>query len=224
MQAGATLHGRALAQSAVTLIGNTVTSAAPAPVVILPTVITSAASSVVDTTATLNGSITATGGSDATQSGFAFGTDPTLTVGVSTSTIGAQTGDASFVQDQTGLSPSTTYYFRAYATNSAGTGLGSIQSFVTSSTPVPVTTPAPSSVGNSMNSGLGSGGGGSSQTTTVTTNSPVPNLPNTGSAPGLPNTGFAPQVIMSSPWNIIILAGVIVLLVVGGIVWRKRNV
>ncbi len=89
--------------------------------------------------------------------------------------------------------------------------------------PAPTPTPAaPAPVnGNSQNSGRG--GGGSQAPSTVTTVTSVPNLPNTGSAPGLPNTGFAPQVIMSFPWNILTLVIVALLLVVG-IVWKKRNV
>ncbi len=207
---GATLHGRALAQTAVTLIGDIVTSANPAPVVIAPSVTTNTVSSVTSTTGTLNGAITSTGGSDATQSGFAYGTDPTLTAVIATSSLGAETGDASFIQSVASLSPSTTYYFRAYATNSAGTGLGAIQSFMTSA-PVVVPTTAPVS-----NSGGGSGGGYSSGgsspiynsgsatpstttvTTTVTRRTSTPNASNV--IPGLPNTGFPPEVT-SNPWN-----------------------
>ncbi len=95
----------------------------------VPSVTTSSVSSVSYTTATLNGSITNNGGYDASQSGFAYSTDPNLVTGVSTSTLGAETGDASFSQNLTGLTPGTAYYFRAYATNSIGTGFGSIVSF-----------------------------------------------------------------------------------------------
>jgi hypothetical protein len=48
---------------------------------------------------------------------------------VSTSTLGAQTGTASFNNGISSLSPSTTYYVRAYATIGIGTGYGGIISF-----------------------------------------------------------------------------------------------
>ena len=222
MQAGATLHGRALAQTAVTLIGNTITSANPAPVIIIPTVITSAASSLTTTAATLNGAITSTGGANATESGFAYGTDPTLAVVIATSTLGGESGTASFLQNLTGLSPSTTYYDRAYATNSAGPGFGSILSFVTSDTPA---APAPATGGNSQNSGRGgssSSGGGTPNSTTVTTVS-TPGLPNTGT-PSLPNTGVAPEW-QSIPWtNLAIALALIVVLGSLVVVLKKRKV
>ena len=96
-----------------------------------PTVSTSPASSVGSTTATLNGVIISTGGITVSETGFAYGLDPTLTTGVSTSTLGSSASP--FSQDLTGLIASTTYYFRAYAINLAGTGFGGIQSFFTAS-------------------------------------------------------------------------------------------
>ena len=43
------------------------------------------------------------------------------------------TGEGSFTSFITDLNPSTTYYVRAYATNSVGTGYGNEVSFITSS-------------------------------------------------------------------------------------------
>ena len=99
-----------------------------------PTVTTNSASSFTPATANLFGTITATGGANATQSGFAYGTVSTLATVIATTTLGAQTGTASFTSAVSSLSAGTTYYFRAYATNSAGTGYGSILSFVTGNT------------------------------------------------------------------------------------------
>jgi len=100
-----------------------------------PTVVTNSPSSVATSSATINGSISATGGSNATQSGFAYGTSATLATVTATSTLGSQSGTASFSQNLTGLSASTTYYVRAYATNPTGTGYGTIQSFMTGTNP-----------------------------------------------------------------------------------------
>ncbi|HVT74873.1 MAG TPA: peptidoglycan-binding domain-containing protein [Candidatus Paceibacterota bacterium] len=116
---------------------------------IAPTITTSAASSIAATTATLNGSITSTGGADATQSGFAYGTASNLSTVIATSTLGSQTGNASFNSNISSLTCNTLYYFRAYATNTAGTGYGSILSFTTSACAPTVTTQAASSIANS---------------------------------------------------------------------------
>jgi hypothetical protein len=113
---------------------------------VAPTVTTSAASSITSSGGTLNGSITATGGANATQSGFAYSTNSALSTSVSTSTLGAQTGTASFSQAVSSLSPNTTYYFRAYATNGVGTGYGTIVSFTTSTAPPTITTNAATNV------------------------------------------------------------------------------
>ena len=86
--------------------------------------------------ATLVGTVTATGGENATQSGFAYGTNSTLSTVIATTTLGSVSGAVPFSGSVGGLSESTTYYYRAYATNSGGTGYGSILSFVTgNSTP-----------------------------------------------------------------------------------------
>jgi peptidoglycan hydrolase-like protein with peptidoglycan-binding domain len=102
----------------------------------IPTITTSPASSVTTTGATLNAEITATGGVDAIESGFTYGTASDLSTTMATSTLGAQTGTATFDEAITGLTCATTYYYRAYATNSAGTGYGSIVDFTTSACPV----------------------------------------------------------------------------------------
>lgn len=98
-----------------------------------PTVTTSFASAQA-ATANLVGTITATGGENATQNGFAYGTNSTLSTVIATTTLGGFTGTGAFNEVVAGLSADTTYYFRAYATNSGGTGYGTISSFVTGNT------------------------------------------------------------------------------------------
>lgn len=99
-----------------------------------PTVTTNSASIVIPTEAKFFGAITATGGANATQSGFAYGTVSTLNTVIATTTLGAQSGTASFSSSVTGLSPNTTYYYRAYATNVVGTSYGSILSTASGNT------------------------------------------------------------------------------------------
>jgi len=105
--------------------------------IVAPSISTVAASPISTSTATLNASITSTGGADATQSGFAYGTSPTLATVIATTTLNGQTGITTFSQSFTGLTPNTTYYFRAYAVNSAGTSTGSILPFTTTDTTPP---------------------------------------------------------------------------------------
>lgn len=105
----------------------TYTPAAVAP----PTVTTSFANPGA-TTASLYG--TKTGGEDATQHGFAWGTNANLSNGdTATTTLGALNSNSSFASGISGLSTGATYFFRAYATNDGGTGYGIIRSFVTGS-------------------------------------------------------------------------------------------
>jgi len=107
-----------------------------APSVVAPTVTTNFAGGINFNSANLVGSITATGGADATQNGFAYGTVSNLSTVIATTTLGGMTGTGPFNSGISGLSTGVTYYYRAYATNSAGTSYGSILNFTTgNSTP-----------------------------------------------------------------------------------------
>ena len=116
------------------------------------TLTTQAASNITATSATLNGTITGTGGSNATQSGFAYTTDSSFNSGVSTTTLGGQSGTVAFASSLSGLSCNKTYYFYPYATNADATAVGSTTSFSTLSCPIstpPPTAPSTSSEGRS---------------------------------------------------------------------------
>lgn len=97
---------------------------------IVPTVTTVAnVSNITNSTATSGGEVTATGGADVTARGVCFSTTHNPTVANGTTTDGKGTG--SFTSSITGLKMNTTYYARAYATNSAGTAYGNEVSFTT---------------------------------------------------------------------------------------------
>ena len=102
-----------------------------------PTVTTSDATSITQTGATFNGNITSTGGIGPTVRGFAWGTNSGLSGGdtaTTTNTSGAPFSTGAFTDSSQTLTCNTTYYYRAYATNSIGTSYGSISnSFTTSS-------------------------------------------------------------------------------------------
>lgn len=90
----------------------------------LPTVITKTMSNIEKVFAYSGVNITNNGGAVIISSGVCWSTNPNPTVDLNTKTINGS-------GDITGLNASTTYYVRAYATNSAGTGYGNQISFVT---------------------------------------------------------------------------------------------
>lgn len=130
------------------------------PTVVQPSVETYAATSVTTTSATLNGEVTDDGGATVTDRGFVYSTDYTFNNSVSSGV-----GVGTFNSNLTGLI-SGTYYYKAYATNSAGTSYGDISSFTLTApaaVPTVVTTVATSistvsavSGGNVTNSGSSS--------------------------------------------------------------------
>jgi len=102
--------------------------------IVPPQVTTTAASSVTFTTAVSGGNVTNDGGAPVTARGVCWSTSPNPTIANSLTSNG--TGLGSFVSNLAGLSPGTTYYVRAYATNQSGTGYGNQITFTT-----PVATP-----------------------------------------------------------------------------------
>ena len=95
----------------------------------LPTVTTANVSSITVNSAVAGGEVTTDGGAAVTSRGVCWSTNPTPTIADSHTEDGAGTG--SFTSSMTGLSSNTTYYVRAYATNSVGTSYGEQMSFST---------------------------------------------------------------------------------------------
>ena len=87
---------------------------------------------------TFNGNMTSTGNATVTDKGFVYSSsDSTPTIGefnVTKVTPHPSTFNTtgSYSRSVTGLSASTSYYFRAYATNSVGTSYGAVQTQATS--------------------------------------------------------------------------------------------
>ncbi len=96
---------------------------------VIPTVTTTAVTSVTSSTASSGGNVTDAGGSSVYARGVCWNTSGFPTIANSHTSDGSGTG--SFTSSITGLSPETTYYVRAYATNEEGTGYGSQVSFTT---------------------------------------------------------------------------------------------
>jgi hypothetical protein len=101
---------------------------------------TSSATSITGTGAVSGGNVSSDGGLTVTARGLAYGTSAGPTISGDTVVSGSGTG--SFTAELTGLANSTTYYVRAYATNSLGTAYGPEQSFTTLSTVPPTVTTA----------------------------------------------------------------------------------
>jgi uncharacterized protein (TIGR02145 family) len=116
--------------SAGTGYGNNITFQTTVPAV--PSLTTREILNITNSTATGGGSITNDGGSAVSVKGICWSTSPNPTTSNSKTTDG--TGTATFASFMTGLSASVTYYVRAYATNSTGTGYGNQQTFTASST------------------------------------------------------------------------------------------
>ena len=154
-----------------------------------PTVITTAIGAYDQTTATGGGNVTSDGGAAVTTRGVVWNTSPTPTIALATKTTNG-TGTEIFVSSLVSLTPNTTYYVRAYATNSVGTSYGGEATFITlavNAAPT-VTTTAPYNI-TSTNA---TGGGtitsvGSASVTAhgvVWSTSPTPTLPSLNSTNG----------------------------------------
>jgi len=121
---------------------------------LMPTVTTTAVSSISYDSASSGGNVTGDGGAAVTVRGVCWSTSANPTTSNNKTTDG--TGTGSFLSAITGLSPKTPYHVRAYATNSVGTAYGSDVAFTTlDASLIPtVTTTAVSSISyNSASSG-----------------------------------------------------------------------
>lgn len=101
----------------------------------IPTVTTGAASAITTTTATLAGTIPANGCTAVTAYGVEWSTTNGFPNGSGTAVPSTNLSGINFSSNATLLSPGTTYYYHAYATNAGGTAYGSQQSFTTVGAP-----------------------------------------------------------------------------------------
>jgi uncharacterized protein (TIGR02145 family) len=96
---------------------------------VIPTVTTASVTAVTATSANTGGDVTQDGGAPVTARGVAYGTSSSPTTSGSITNDG--TGTGVYTSTLAGLTPYTTYYVRAYATNSVGTVYGNEVSFIT---------------------------------------------------------------------------------------------
>jgi len=122
----------------------------------LPTITTTAVTSITNTTAASGGNITDDGGAAITARGVCWSTSPNPVVSGNHTTDG--TGSGAFASNITGLTATTVYYVRAYATNSEGTAYGNELSFTTTNTSTALPTVTTSSL-SAITMTTASGGG-----------------------------------------------------------------
>ena len=141
----------------------------------LPEVNTQAASDITGSSARVEGEFWLDGSSSITAKGVVWSENPEPTVALPTKTDEGP-GATNFESQLTGLSPNTTYYYRGYATNAAGTFYGDEQTFTTGEGVVALTTslvvrdPFPEMSEDMMlDGGAGSGGNISDDDGTVIT-------------------------------------------------------
>lgn len=123
-----TYYVRAYATNSVgTVYGNEISFTTLPPVI--PSVVTTLASSIQGFSASSGGTISTDGGAPVTARGICWSTSTSPTTADSKTSNGS--GIGTFTSSMTGLSLGTTYYVRSYATNSVGTAYGNEISFTT---------------------------------------------------------------------------------------------
>jgi Protein of unknown function (DUF1566) len=104
----------------------------------VPVLTTKLIGTVSQTTAVSGGNITDDNGSSVTARGVCWNTISNPTIANNKTSDG--TGIGSFISNLIALQPGTTYYLKAYATNSVGTSYGNEINFTTQPTTIPVLT------------------------------------------------------------------------------------
>lgn len=94
-------------------------------------VTTGNASAITISSATLAGSITATGCSAVTAYGIEYSTTNNFPNGTGTQVASTNLAAGNFTSNVSGLTPATVYYYKAYATNAGGTTYGTQKTFTT---------------------------------------------------------------------------------------------
>lgn len=102
-----------------------------------PSLTTNIISEITNSSAKTGGVITSNGGSEIIAKGVCWSLN-NLPDSTDSHTNDGQ-GDAEFISDIAGLTENKTYFVRAYATNSKGTGYGNVRMFLTNTDPTPPT-------------------------------------------------------------------------------------
>ncbi|MFB0905225.1 MAG: hypothetical protein QMB11_12675, partial [Nonlabens sp.] len=153
---GTTYYLRAYATNSVGTSYGTVITFNTVALAVPTGITTTSASSITQTTASSGGSVTNDGGASITAKGVCWSNTTSSPTIFNTSTNNGS-GTVDFSSSLTGLTANTTYYVRAYATNSVGTSYGSVMSFSTLSATIPTGVNTNSITSISQTSALGGG-------------------------------------------------------------------
>jgi hypothetical protein len=157
LTANTTYYVRAYATNTLgTAYGNEVTFTTTNAPLTIPVLTTTAVTNVYNTSASSGGTITNDGGTAVTARGVCWSTSPTPTTANSKTTDG--TGIGTFTSAVSALTPSTTYYIRAYATNSVGTAYGDELTFTTTNVATTVPTLTTTAISSVTETSASSGG------------------------------------------------------------------
>ena len=141
LPAGTLIYFKAYATNSVGTAYSTPESSFTTEAATLPVVTADPATSIADTSATLGGDVTANGGAPVTARGIVWNTTSPAESGGTSVPMGSGTG--TFSNTVSDLPSGTLIYFKAYATNSAGTAYSTPESsFTTTSGTVPPTVTA----------------------------------------------------------------------------------
>ncbi|HZL10905.1 MAG TPA: hypothetical protein VFC65_12990 [Prolixibacteraceae bacterium] len=200
LESNTTYYLRAYAtNSAGTTYGNQVTFKTILNVV-FPTTITAAVTNITANAVTSGGSVTATGGGEVTARGVCWSDHQNPTISDSKTSDGTGTGE--FQSQISGLLPGT-YYARAYATNSAGTGYGNMVTFTTEKTLPVLTTKAItdiSAMGAVSGGSISSAGGGTISGRGICwSDAPNPTIDNEKTTSTSTSSSFSAAIAKASP-------------------------
>lgn len=166
-----------------------------------PIVSTEEISSIGNTSATVGGNVSLSGGATVNERGIVYSiTNTTPTINDTKVQIGSGTGV--FSQSITGLSVGVLYHVRAYAINSAGTNYGNVMSFISSGASVSSDQPSAVSSSSATLGGVVSSVGGSAVTErgiVYVMGSDIPTLNNTKIVMGLGIGNFSQSITQLSP-------------------------
>ncbi len=191
---GTTYYVRAYAINSVgTAYGNPIAFSTTS---VLASMTTNAVSQITSNSALSGGNITSDGGTSVTVRGVCWSTSPNPYIGNSRTLDG--TGAGSFTSSITGLLPGTTYYMRAYATNSVGTVYGNDFIFSTAGVAPTLTTANASlvtaSTANSGGNVTSAGGASVSDRGVCWSTSPNPTISDNKTSNGAGSGAFVSNV------------------------------
>jgi len=168
--------------------------------VVFPTVTTTATSNISANAVTSGGNVSDTGGGEVTARGVCWSDHQNPTVADSKTTDG--TGTGAYQSQIAGLIPGT-YYARAYATNSAGSGYGNMVTFTTEKTLPVLTTKSVtniSAMGGVSGGNITSAGGGTISERGICWNdSPNPTITNDKTVSSATPFSFNAAIAKASP-------------------------